>query len=85
MDNSFYKVTRIKGDLRLHLTSCLFCKQHRVSFQTSSERKSNIFDLVYFDVCGPMDIESIGGNKYFFTFIDDASRKLWVYILRTKD
>ena len=32
-----------------------------------------------------MEIESIGGNKYFVTFINDASRKLWVYILRTKD
>ena len=56
-----------------------------VSFKTSSERKSNILDLVYSDVCGPMEIESIGGNKYFVTFIDDAFQKLWVYILRTKD
>ena len=64
---------------------CLFGKQHRFSFQTSSERKLNILDLVYSDVCGPMEIESMGGNKYFVTFIDDASRKLWVYILKTKD
>ena len=63
----------------------LFGKQHRVSFQTSSERKSNILDLVYSDVCGPMEIESIGGNKYVVTFIDDTSRKLWIFILRTKD
>ena len=41
--------------------------------------------MVYSDVCGSMEIESIGGNKYFVTFIDDAFRKLWVYILRTKD
>ena len=41
--------------------------------------------MVYSDVCGPIEIEPIGGNKYFVTFIDDASRKLWVYILRTED
>ncbi|PHT40220.1 Retrovirus-related Pol polyprotein from transposon TNT 1-94 [Capsicum baccatum] len=34
----------------------LFGKQHRVSFQTSSERKLNILDLVYLDVCGPMEV-----------------------------
>ncbi|XP_047268802.1 uncharacterized protein LOC107871373 isoform X1 [Capsicum annuum] len=63
----------------------LFSKQYRVSFQTSFERKLNILDLIYSDVCGPMEVEFIGGNKYFVTFIDDASRKLWVYILKTKD
>ena len=72
---SFAKGTMIKS-----CNYCLFGKQHRVSFKTSSERKSNILDLVYSDVCGPMEIESIGGNKYFVTFIDDASQKLWVYL-----
>ncbi|CAA0811871.1 Unknown protein [Striga hermonthica] len=31
-----------------------------------------------------MEVESLGGSRYFVTFIDDASRKLWVYFLRTK-
>uniref|UniRef100_A0A2N9FFW3 Integrase catalytic domain-containing protein n=1 Tax=Fagus sylvatica TaxID=28930 RepID=A0A2N9FFW3_FAGSY len=64
---------------------CLFGKQHRVSFRRSSTRKSNMLDLVYFDVCGPIEVESLGGNRYFVTFIDDASRKVWVYVLKTKD
>uniref|UniRef100_A0A2N9IN96 Integrase catalytic domain-containing protein n=1 Tax=Fagus sylvatica TaxID=28930 RepID=A0A2N9IN96_FAGSY len=42
-------------------------------------------DLVYFDVCGPIEVESLGGNRYFVTFIDDASRKVWVHVLKTKD
>ena len=77
---SFAKGTTIKS-----CNYCLFGKQHRVSFKTSSERKSNILDLVYSDVCGLMEIESIGGNKYFVTFIDDSSKNFWVYILRTID
>ena len=52
---------------------CLFGKQHRVSFCIPSTRKSNVLDLVYSDVCGPIGVESLGGNKYFVTFIDDAS------------
>ena len=64
---------------------CLFGKQHRVSFQATNGKKSNILDLVYSDICGPMDVKSMGGIKYFLTFIDDASRKWLVYLLRTKD
>ncbi|KAM1154260.1 hypothetical protein ACFX19_037276 [Malus domestica] len=37
------------------------------------------------DVCGPMEVESLGRNKYFVTYIDDASRKVWVYLLKSKD
>jgi transposase InsO family protein len=44
-----------------------------------------VLDLVYSDVCGPFEVESLGDNRYFLTFIDDASRKMWVYFLRTKD
>ena len=64
---------------------CLFGKQHRVLFNIPSTRKLNVLDLFYSDVCGPIDVETLGGNKYFVAFIDDASRKVWVYILKTKD
>ncbi|KAL4346422.1 hypothetical protein GQ457_17G024800 [Hibiscus cannabinus] len=64
---------------------CLFGKQHRVSFNSSSTRRSELLSLVHSDVCGPLEVETLGGNRYFLTFIDDASRKVWVYFLRTKD
>ena len=63
---------------------CLFGKQHRISFQKNSTRKFEKLELVYSDVCGPMEVDSLGGNKYFVTFIDDASQKTWVYMLHTK-
>ena len=31
-----------------------------------------------------MNPESVGGGKYFVTFIDDATRYTWVYILKFK-
>ena len=40
--------------------------------------------MVYSDVCGPIVVKSIGGNRYFVTFVDDASQKVWVFLLRTK-
>ena len=63
---------------------CLFGKQHRVSFQKNSTRKLEKLELVYSDVCEPMEVDSLGGNNYFVTFIDDASRKTRVYLLHTK-
>ena len=62
----------------------LFGKQHRVSFSRTSKRKSRSLEMVYFDVCGPIEVESVGGNRYFVTFVDDASRNVWVFLLRTK-
>jgi len=40
--------------------------------------------LVHSDVCGPMSTESIGGKKYFVTFIDDYSRCCSVYFMKHK-
>ena len=61
---------------------CLVRKQHRVSFSSRSKKKLKKSELVYSDVCGPMDVETLGGNIYFVTFIDDATKKVWIYFLR---
>ena len=44
----------------------------------------NVLDLIHSDLCGPMP-KSLGGAQYFVTFIDDHSRKTWVYLLKTKN
>jgi hypothetical protein len=30
-------------------------------------------------VWGPTHVSSLGGSRYYVTFIDDATRKTWVY------
>ena len=42
---------------------CLFGKQHKLSFQKNSTRKLEKLELVYSDVCRPMEVDSLGGNK----------------------
>ena len=59
-------------------------KQHRVSFGRISKKLEKL-ELVYSDVCGPMDVETLEENRYFITFIDDATRKVWIYLLKSKD
>ena len=63
---------------------CLFRKKHKVSFQKNSTRKLKKMELVYYDVCRPMEVDSLCCNKYFVTFINDSSQKTWVYLLHTK-
>ena len=55
---------------------CLVRKQHRVSFNNRSRKKLDNLELVYSDVCGPIDVETLGGNIYFVAFIDDATNKV---------
>ena len=41
-------------------------------------------ELVHSDLCGPIQVESKGGSKYFLTFTDDFSRFSVVYFLHRK-
>lgn len=40
--------------------------------------------LIHTDLCGPMESSSLGGAKYYVTFIDDYSRKVYVYFMKNK-
>ena len=50
--------------------------------KSGKEKKSERLDLVHIDIWGPAHVSSLGGSHYYVTFIDDATRKLWVYFLR---
>nr|KYP40338.1 Retrovirus-related Pol polyprotein from transposon TNT 1-94 [Cajanus cajan] len=64
---------------------CIFGKQKRVSFQKGGRTpKKERLELVHSDVWGPTTVSSISGKQYFVTFIDDHSRKVWVYFLKHK-
>jgi hypothetical protein len=64
---------------------CIFGKQHRESFPVGkSYREKDPLEIVHSDICGPMQTPSIGGNTYFLTFIDDFTRKTWIYFLKHK-
>ena len=66
-----------KGKTLNPCNHCFIGKQHKVSFAMSSQKKSNHLELVYFDVCGPIEVEFLGANRYFVSSTDDASRKMW--------
>lgn len=64
---------------------CLESKQSRSSFKPDVPTKANgKLEVIFSDVCGPLQTESLGGNMFFATFIDEFSRKVWIYLLKRK-
>ena len=65
--------------------SCILGKQKMVSFsKTSRTPKAEKLELVHTDLWGPSLVASFGGSRYYITFIDDSSKKVWVYFLKNK-
>ena len=80
-------VTRVPQFNLKHQHVCRGCalgKFTRAVFPSSDSKSAGILDLVHTDVCGPMSCTSLSGCEYYLTFIDDHSRKTWIYFLKAK-
>jgi hypothetical protein len=64
---------------------CALGKNIKKPFPSNNNRSKEILDLIHLDVCGLMPVKSLGGSSYYVIFIDDYSRKTWLYLLKTKD
>ena len=64
---------------------CILGKSHRTPIpRQSHSHTSNVLDLVHSDVLGPVEVESIGGSKYFISFIDNHSNWFFAHTMRHK-
>ncbi|OUC43997.1 integrase core domain protein [Trichinella nativa] len=65
---------------------CIKGKQTQSPFPKSqTKRRCHPLELIHTDICGPMRQNSIGGSKYFVTFIDDHSRWCETYFLKNQN
>lgn len=63
---------------------CAYGKQARLPFQRSETQTKRVLELIHSDVMGPMETSSIGNAKYILNFVDDFSKKTFVYFLKAK-
>jgi len=63
---------------------CIMGRQYRVALSTSQHKSKGLLDLIHTNVWGPSAVASIGAARCYVTFIDDFSRKIWVYFLKQK-
>jgi len=81
------KQDRLKGARTSKLKFCEHCvigKKTKVKFGTATHCTEGILDYFHTNVWGPTKMAFIGGNHYFMTFIDDYSRRCWVYTMKHK-
>lgn len=70
-------------DLR-QCDACLKGKFTRLPFCKGGSPCHQRLEVIHTDVAGPMRVESLGGARYFVTFIDDCTRWCEVYLLSKK-
>ena len=63
---------------------CLLGKMSKTPFSRNMERATDLLEIIYTDVCDPMNVEARGGYHYFLTFIDDLSRYECIYLMKHK-
>ncbi|XP_071708051.1 uncharacterized protein [Rutidosis leptorrhynchoides] len=64
---------------------CLRAKHSRDPFPLSDHVSVALGDLIHVDLWGPYKTASREGFKLFLTIVDDYSRAVWVYMLKSKE
>lgn len=68
-------------------SDCIICAKGKIKqfpYKEAEHRQKEKLGLIHSDICGPMKNESLGGAKYFATFIDDFSRYTETVMLRQR-
>ncbi|GJU91566.1 ribonuclease H-like domain-containing protein [Tanacetum coccineum] len=82
----------LHNDLKIFKSSsmhvCEIChraKQTGDPFPLSSHKSKSLGEFVHLDLWNPYRVPSREGFRYFLTIVDDFSRVVWVYLVKTKD
>ncbi|KAG7564376.1 Ribonuclease H-like superfamily [Arabidopsis suecica] len=69
-----------------NIKECIDCIKGKQTKHTKkgATRSTQLLEIIHTDICGPFDVPSFGGEKYFITFIDDYSRYCYLYLLHEK-
>lgn len=66
--------------------TCLTTKSKRAAVAKKAQPRATLpGELIHTDINGPMSAPSLSGQRYAIEFIDDATRYVQVYLMKTKD
>ena len=60
-------------------------KEHKEDISSSESKAKGILEIIHSNVCGPISSSSLRGYVYYVSFINDFSRKAWIYFMKNKD
>jgi histone deacetylase 1/2 len=84
--NSILSLNKLPFCNSEHAHMCNACRQaksHQLPFPLSTHVSTSPLELIHTDVWGPATV-SVGGFKYYVSFIDDFSKFTWIYLLHAK-
>jgi len=67
--------------------TCVDCVKGKLTAKvrnTGANMRDNVLELIHTDIYGPITPTSMGGYRYFITFIDDYSHFGWIDLLQEK-
>ena len=64
--------------------ACIRGKVIRAPFQSGHLHANKRLGRLHSDVCGPMDVASLGGSHYFCILVDDQSGYIWYHAIAKK-
>lgn len=56
-----------------------FTKQRKLPYDLSGSNASSKFELLHFDIWGPLSVSYVHGHRYFLTIVD----VVWVILSKT--
>ena len=74
----------LKIDYEGTCKGCARGKNIKNPFLKSEKKTKGTLELIHSNVCGPIPSILLSGYDYYVTFMDDYSRKTWIYFLKNK-
>lgn len=69
---------------RLNCVACILGKAHRLKFPNKEIKSKACGEVICADLCGPVEIKSVGGSKYYLLIKDEFSRYRTVFFIKEK-
>lgn len=89
LNYTYVKNLKCNAEAKMDIsTKCKVCVKGKFSifpFKNIGTRATKVLELVHSDLCGPVETASLGGARYFLTFVDDFTHKVFIYILKNKN
>ena len=60
-------------------------KYVKSNFHEKENRASMTLERIHTNMCGPFSIASTTKHKYYVIFVDEFSRKWWIFFMQNKD
>ena len=70
--------------MKVYAKGCVKGEYTKKTFPSSESKAKGILEIIHSDLCGPMSSSSLSGSVYYVSFIDDFSRKAWIYFMKNK-